>query len=125
MVAFTVEFDRPNLTYKPGETMRCIVRLSFSAPTKFRAINVICQGDAQIRWTEQKESIETSVHGTETYFSQSRTLVDAGDGTGGKKHYSLVNHNERKLFCRDCHGTRKLCPQGLLQTPKQKPTSGL
>lgn len=88
MVSFTIEFDRPDRKYAPGETIRCVFRMNFDASTKFSSVYARCQGNTVVRWTEStgtgKRRKSTTFRAEEIYFKHYRTILGSRDGNGSK-----------------------------------------
>lgn len=84
-MSFTIDFDRENRTYEPGEKVTCKVEVSFETPAQVRCIAVRFHGFAATEWTKVKSSkgrkrIKTYT-GFEEYF---RTYNDLNGERGGR-----------------------------------------
>lgn len=82
---FSIELDRTNKTYQPGEKITCKVEITFETPVKVRCIAVRFHGFAATEWSKVKSGrgkkrIKTYA-AFEEYF---RTYNDLTGERGGK-----------------------------------------
>lgn len=55
-MSFSIELDRQNRTYEPGEKITCKIEITFEAPVKVRCIAVRFHGFACTEWTKVKSN---------------------------------------------------------------------
>lgn len=101
MVWFTIDFDKSDRKYRPGEIIHCTIRYSVTSPLKCRSIYARFRGHARVRWIQTQDvyrnrhpTVQDIPHNAEEeYFKHYSTLLGVN---GGKyqRHYFL------KVFCR-------------------------
>ncbi|XP_076238944.1 arrestin domain-containing protein 17-like [Calliopsis andreniformis] len=85
---FCVEFDRPSVTYAPGETVTGDIIVEISKAKNIRELYVSAKGKAHVEWSESRSYYdaqqnlvtETAVYSdTEDYFNFKFTILGARD----------------------------------------------
>lgn len=90
-MSFSIELDRTNKTYQPGEKITCKVEITFETPVKVRCIAVRFHGFAATEWSKVKSGrgkkrIKTYA-AFEEYF---RTYNDLTGERGGKCYCNFL-----------------------------------
>lgn len=88
MVVFSVEFDKPNRNYLPGDEVKCVWHVRLRDAKAMRSMYVRYKGDAETKWTESRtvqrngksHTEHTTYTGSQSYFDNKQTLFGTREG---------------------------------------------
>ncbi|XP_046738159.1 arrestin domain-containing protein 17-like [Diprion similis] len=76
----SIEFDRENGTYIPGELVSGRIVADFMTPKEVRGLRVKAVGEAKVKWTVKRGKSRTVYRGEENYFSSLFYLIGSESG---------------------------------------------